>query len=277
MDTGTAQDAGREVSVHDLSIRFKAGVQATDEVTFRAAPGELVSIIGPSGCGKSTVLNAIASLLPPDTAEVSGDIRVGQHSVSPFDEGHTTEGLGYVFQRDALMPWRTVKDNIQTGLEIRKSPGDEMERIVSDLMQMVHLSGFEDYYPYQISGGMRQRTSLARTLAYDPSVILMDEPFGALDAQTRMTLQTELIRIWSAQSKTILFVTHDLSEAILLGQRVIGFSRQPGAIIREFDVPFAHPRDPYQLYGSPEFAEFQAEVWREISDEFRGGDPLSSP
>ncbi|MPZ89464.1 MAG: ATP-binding cassette domain-containing protein, partial [Nitriliruptorales bacterium] len=226
--------------------------------------------IGPSGCGKSTVLNAVASLIPPDQAEVTGSILVGGEDVVPRAGGKTASGLGYVFQRDSLMPWRTVKGNILAGLEIRKRPRDEREETARDLIMMAGLSGFEDYYPYQISGGMRQRTSLIRTLAYDPDIILMDEPFGALDAQTRMTLQTELIRIWSERKKTILFVTHDLGEAISLGQRVIGFSRQPGQIIRDFKVPFEHPRDPFKLFGSAEFAEYQAEVWREISDEFRG-------
>lgn len=277
VDSVTSRDVGREVAVRDLSIRFKTGVQATEGVSFHVEPGEFVSIIGPSGCGKSTVLNAVASLLPSEATEVTGEISVGDRHVSPYDDDKTVDGLGYVFQRDALMPWRTVRDNILTGLEIRRATREERNETVAELIEMVHLSGFEDYYPHQISGGMRQRTSLARTLAYNPSVILMDEPFGALDAQTRMTLQTELIRIWSEHAKTILFVTHDLSEAILLGQRVIGFSRQPGTIIRDFDVPFAHPRDPYELYGSTEFADYQTEVWRQISDEFREDDdsPLS--
>lgn len=263
--------AGREVVVQDLTIRFKGGVVATDGVSFRARPGELVTIIGPSGCGKSTVLNAIASLVPPEQAEVRGRILVGGEDVVPQAGGKTAERLGYVFQRDALMPWRTVKGNVMTGLEIRKRPRSEREQTTRELIEMVGLTGFEGYYPHQISGGMRQRTSLVRTLAYDPDIILMDEPFGALDAQTRMTLQAELIRIWSDRKKTILFVTHDLGEAISLGQRVISFSRQPGRIIHEFEVPFEHPRDPFKLFGSPEFAEYQAEVWRRISDEFRAG------
>ena len=156
------------------------------------------------------------------------------------------------------------------GLEIRKRARSEQQDRVHELLGLVHVHGFEDYYPHQISGGMRQRASLVRTLAYDPDIILMDEPFGALDAQTRMRLQDELIQIWSAAKKTILFVTHDLAEAITLGTRVVSFSRQPGRIIREFDVPFGQPRDPFELFGATEFVDYQAEVWREISDQFRG-------
>jgi NitT/TauT family transport system ATP-binding protein len=139
------------------------------------------------------------------------------------------------------------------------------------MIDLVGLGGFEQYYPHQISGGMRQRTSLIRTLAYDPEVILMDEPFGALDAQTRMILQGELMRIWAGSGKTILFVTHDLAEAITLGQRVVLFSKRPGRVTRIYDVPFPYPRDPFELRGSSEFADLHAYIWRALSGEFRAG------
>jgi len=263
---------GRAVVIEELSIQFggERGVLATDRVSFTAEPGELITIIGPSGCGKSTVLNAVASLVPEDSAEITGSIRVGDQRIDPYSSGKTAPGLGYVFQRDALMPWRTVSQNIGTGLEIRGLGRAEQRARIDELLGMVGLEAFGDYYPHQISGGMRQRTSLARTLAYDPDIILMDEPFGALDAQTRMSLQAQLIRIWHESQKTILFVTHDLAEAIALGTRVVSFSRQPGRIIQEFEVPFAQPRDPFALFGDHEFAEYQAEVWRQISGEFRG-------
>ena len=270
-DMATMSPSGREVAIENLTIAFggRDGVVATEGVSFVVKPGELVTIIGPSGCGKSTVLNAIASLVPKSQAEISGQILIGGEPVDPYSSGQTSRGLGYVFQRDSLLPWRTVAENVAMGLEIRDIGGSERRDRVAELLDMVGLTGFEDYYPHQISGGMRQRASLVRTLAYDPDIILMDEPFGALDAQTRMTLQAELIRIWFDAKKTILFVTHDLAEAITLGDRVISFSRQPGHIIADMAVPFQHPRDPFALFGASEFVEYQADVWREISDQFR--------
>lgn len=264
--------SGREITVEDLSIAFGGpdGVVATQGVSFVVEPGEFVTIIGPSGCGKSSVLNAISSLVRKSEADVSGEIRIGGETVDPYSSGPISPGLGYVFQHDALLPWRTVAENVAMGLEIRKVNSVERKALVGEMLDMVGLTGFEDYYPHQISGGMRQRNSLIRTLAYDPDIILMDEPFGALDAHTRMTLQSELIRIWNDAKKTILFVTHDISEAITLGDRVITFSRQPGHIIADMQVPFEHPRDPFTMFGSSDFVEYQAEVWREISDQFRG-------
>lgn len=189
------------------------------------------------------------------------DIRLGAERAGP---------LGYVFQRDTLFPWRTVLQNVESGLEIQGVQKAKRLEKAKHLIDMAGLSGFEHYYPHQISGGMRQRTSLIRTLAYDPEVILMDEPFGALDAQTRLILQGELIRIWAGRRKTILFVTHDLAEAITLGERVILFSKRPGTVTGIYEVPFPHPRDPFELHGSREFAEFHASIWRTVSREFRG-------
>lgn len=257
-----------KIIVEGLGIRFLKGVEAVRDVTFEVASGEFVAVVGPSGCGKSTMLNAMASLIPPEEAEVRGSILINGQSVR---QGESPPGsLGYVFQRDTLFPWRTLLQNVESGLEIRGMPRAERLRKAGRLIEMVGLAGFEQYYPHQISGGMRQRTSLIRTLAYDPQVILMDEPFGALDAQTRMILQGELIRIWAGSRKTIVFVTHDLAEAITLGERVILFSRRPGTVTRIYDVPFPHPRDPFELRGSSEFAELHAFIWRTLSEEFRG-------
>lgn len=256
------------ISVEGLSVRFLKGVQVLRDVSFEVGSGEFVALVGPSGCGKSTALNAIASLIPPEEAEVRGKILMDGVDIRQRDG--RAGPLGYVFQRDTLFPWRTVLQNVESGLEIQGMPKVERLEKAKSLIEIAGLSGFEHYYPHQISGGMRQRTSLIRTLVYDPQVILMDEPFGALDAQTRMILQGELIRIWAGRRKTIIFVTHDLAEAITLGERVILFSKRPGTVSRVYDVPFPHPRDPFELHGSHEFAELHASIWRTASREFRG-------
>lgn len=254
------------ITVENVSIGFHTGVEALRNVSFQVGSGELVTVIGPSGCGKSTMLSAIASLISPEEADVWGRILIDEKEVR---QGGYCGALGYVFQRDTLFPWRTVLQNVAAGLEIRGLPKTERLERTRRLIEMAGLSGFEQYYPHQISGGMRQRAALIRTLAYDPQVILMDEPFGALDAQTRILLQGELIRIWAASRKTILFVTHDLAEAITLGERVIVFSRRPGTVTRIYDVPIPHPRDPIELRGSPIFAELEATIWSTVGREFR--------
>lgn len=256
-----------KISIKGLSLKFHGGVETLRDVSFDVQGGEFVALVGPSGCGKSTALNVMASLISEDEADITGSIEVD--GVDIRKNSAWRENLGYVFQRDTLLPWRTVLHNVEAGLEIRGWNKKDRRQRAQELVNLVGLTGFENYFPHQISGGMRQRTSLIRTLAYDPQVILMDEPFGALDAQTRMTLQAELIRIWSAHRKTILFVTHDLAEAVTLAERVILFSRRPGTIKRICEVPFPHPRDPFELYGSREFAEFQTDLWRTESEEFR--------
>lgn len=255
------------ITVQGLGVRFHQGVEVLHDVNFDVRSGEFVALVGPSGCGKSTALNVIASLIAPEEAEISGLIRVD--GVDIRERADWNQSLGYVFQRDTLFPWRTVLQNVEAGLEIRGWKKSARREHAQKLIHLVGLEGFENYFPHQISGGMRQRASLIRTLAYDPQVILMDEPFGALDAQTRIALQAELIRIWSAHRKTILFVTHDLAEAVTLAERVILFSKRPGTIKRICEVPFPHPRDPFELHGSKEFAEFHTDLWRTESEEFR--------
>lgn len=259
------------ISIERLGVRFVRGVEALRDVSFEVRSGELVGVVGPSGCGKSTLLNAIASLIPPEEADLTGRIRIDGADISRT--AIRNGALGYVFQRDTLFPWRTVLQNVEAGLEIRGVPRAERADRARALVELVGLAGFEHYYPHQISGGMRQRAALIRTLAYDPQIILMDEPFGALDAQTRMVLQGEVIRMWAASRRTIIFVTHDLAEAITLGERVVLFSKRPGTVTCIYDVPFAHPRDPIELRGAREFAELHAYIWRTLSAEFRGGPP----
>jgi NitT/TauT family transport system ATP-binding protein len=252
------------IAVEHTSISFRRGVQVLDDASINVERGELVALLGPSGCGKSTLLNAIAGLLDPLECEVTGTI-----SLDGEPAGRRPARLGYVFQRDALLPWRTMLENVQLGLEIRGV--DKARRVARarELMRQVGLEGFEAFYPHQTSGGMRQRAQLIRTLAYEPAAILMDEPFGALDAQNRMLLQAELLRLWERTGTTILFVTHDLAEAITLAQRVVVFSKRPGRVKQVYDIPLPSPRDPFELRATAEFAALETRIWAGLRDEFR--------
>ena len=253
------------LNVDGVSIRFRKGLEVVRDVTLDIPSGDFVTILGPSGCGKSTLLNAIAGLLDPEECVVDGRIEIGGGP-----PGSRSIRLGYVFQRDTLLPWRTILENIELGLEIRGVPPAERVR-ARELISLVGLGGFERYYPHQVSGGMRQRAQLIRTLAYEPDVILMDEPFGALDAQNRMLLQAELLRMWERRKVTVVFVTHDLAEAIVLGQRVVVMSRRPGRVKTIREVKLGGARDPFELRASPEFTRLEAAVWAELRDEFRAG------
>jgi NitT/TauT family transport system ATP-binding protein len=209
---------------------------ALQEVSFSISPGEFLCLLGPSGCGKSTVLRMVAGFLPP----TSGEILI---------RGSRVKGPGVdravVFQGDAaLFNWLTTEENVGFGLHMRHFPEAERRRIVAENIRLVGLEGFEHYYPNQLSGGMRQRVQIARVLANDPAILLMDEPFGALDAQTRGIMQEELSRIWSSRKKTVLFITHDIDESLLLGDRVAIMTAGPAATIKKvLDVPLARPRE----------------------------------
>jgi NitT/TauT family transport system ATP-binding protein len=255
------------ITLDHVSVRFRSAVEAVHDVSLEVARGEFVAIVGPSGCGKSTLLNAIAGLLDPASVEVTGTIRID--GIGLHDRSRREANLGYVFQRDALLPWQTLLDNTQLGLAIRDVPKARRLARANELIAMAGLSGFEHYYPHQVSGGMRQRASLVRTLAYDPETILMDEPFGALDAQNRMVLQAELLRIWQLTPRTILFVTHDLAEAIVLAQRVVVMSRRPGQVKALHPIELPYPRDAFALRGSAEFARLETTIWGSLRDEFR--------
>ena len=249
------------IALERASVRF-GNLAVTDEVTLAVESGDFVTIVGPSGCGKSTLLNAIAGLLDAVDCRITGRVHVeGDHPGRPR--------LAYVFQRDTLLPWATILANVETGMAIQGVPKAERARRALDLMRTVGLEGFEGYYPHQVSGGMRQRTQLIRSLAYEPEAMLMDEPFGALDAQNRMLLQAELLRIWERRRMTTVFVTHDLAEAIVLGQRVVVMSRRPGRVKRVYDIPLPSPRDPFELRASPEFAKLETSIWADLRDEFR--------
>ena len=229
---------------------------ALDGIDLTIRRGEFFAILGPSGCGKSTLLHAMDGL-----ASAEGTIRVNGKAVSG-------PGLdrGVVFQDYALFPWRTVLENVSFGLEIKRLPSAERARIARANLDLVGLAGFEDRYPAQLSGGMKQRVAIARALAFDPDVLLMDEPFAALDAQTRELLQAELLRIWEKTGKTIVFVTHSIDEAIFLAQRVAVMTARPGRIKRilEVDLPSRTERD---LRSTPEFAALRHAAWELLTAE----------
>ena len=212
-------------------------VLAARDVTFSIAPGEVVSIIGPSGCGKSTLLNMGAGLAKPSAGviKVAGELVAGPN-----------EHVSFMLQKDLLMPWRTIAQNIEFGLELRGVKAAARHEVSAKLLQQCHLHGFGDHYPNQLSGGMRQRAALARTLAVDPLVLLMDEPFSALDAQTKMILQQDLASTVARQGKTVLFITHDLAEAVALSDRILVMSERPGTVIEQITVQIPGRDNPMQ-------------------------------
>ena len=235
---------------------YKRQVLALDEVSLEVANREFVALLGPSGCGKSTLLYLIGGFLPV----VKGAIRVdGSPVVGPGPD------RGIVFQHFALFPWKTVRGNVLYGLERQGMPKDEREARAQDFIELVGLHGFEDSYPSQLSGGMKQRTAIARTLAFDPKILLMDEPFGALDAQTRGLMQSELLRIWQHTPKTVIFVTHDVQEAVYLADRVAVMSARPGKIKTMVDTKF-DKNDP-DIFKNKYFVEKVDEIWHLVRDE----------
>src|SRR5476649_902052 len=231
-------------------------VLALDEVSLEVANREFVALLGPSGCGKSTLLYLIGGFLPVETGTILVD---GVPVAGPGPD------RGIVFQHFALFPWKTVRGNILYGLERQGMPKDEREKRAQSFINLVGLRGFEDSYPSQLSGGMKQRTAIARTLAFDPSILLMDEPFGALDAQTRSLMQTELLSIWQRTPKTVIFVTHDVQEAVYLADRVAVMSARPGRIKTVVDTKF-DKNDP-NIFKALAFVEKVDEIWNLVRDE----------
>ncbi len=228
----------------------RAATRALTSTTFRVFPGEFVAIVGPSGCGKTTLLRILGGLLAPTRGRVT--LR-GEPLTGPRSE------IGYVFQHANLMPWRTVERNVALPLELLRLDKAEIERRSREVLALVGLQGFEHAYPRQLSGGMAQRTALARTLVHQPELLLLDEPFGALDAITRERMNLELLRIRSAYQYTAVMVTHNISEAVFLADRVLVMSHRPGRIVSEVMVSLPRPR-PLDLMGAPEFARLTQEV-----------------
>ena len=228
-----------------------AEVLAARNVNFAIAPGEVVSIIGPSGCGKSTLLNMGAGLSKPSqgTVKVGGETVVGPN-----------RDVAFMLQKDLLMPWRTIAQNVEFGLELRGVKSAERREISERLLAQCHLKGFGNHYPNQLSGGMRQRAALARTLAVDPKVLLMDEPFSALDAQTKMILQQDLAQTVKAHGKTVVFITHDLAEGVALSDRILVMSERPGTIIEEIVVDIPDRDNPLQRRKHPSVGDHVARL-----------------
>jgi NitT/TauT family transport system ATP-binding protein len=235
----------------------RAPVRALAGFDIDVYEGEFLSIVGPSGCGKSTFLNVLLGLIKPDSGELT---MRGQYITGPGRE------RAMVFQEFGLLPWRTVQHNVELGLELKRVPVEARRKISAGLIEMVGLSGFESHYPHELSGGMKQRVGLARALATDPDVLLMDEPFAALDAQTRDLMQVELLRIWNAARKTVLFVTHQIDEAIYLSDRVVVMTRRPGHAKKLFAIDLPRPRN-YEMRVTPEFNDLKLEIWHALKDE----------
>jgi NitT/TauT family transport system ATP-binding protein len=234
---------------------------AVRDVTLRVAAGEFVSVVGPTGCGKSTLLNLAAGLLSPSV----GSVQVFGQPLAGINRR-----AGYMFQSESLMPWRTALGNVMAGLEFRGT-ADAKEQAEAWLRR-VGLGGFGGRYPHQLSGGMRKRVSLAQTLALDPDIILMDEPFSALDIQTRQLMENEVLALWAEKKKAVLFITHDLDEAIAMSDRVVVLSAGPASHpIGEFEIDIARPRDVAEIKTTPRFVELHAAIWAVLRDEVLKG------
>ena len=231
--------------------------QVLDDVSLEVAPNEFVAIVGPSGCGKTTLIKIVQGLTRP----TAGRVMVGGASVSD-----TPPDAGFVFQHDSLLPWRTVFDNVAFPLELKKAGRRRDRERIEHLISLVGLEGFGASYPHELSGGMRQRVNLARALAASPDVLIMDEPFAALDALTRAQMQTELLRIWSEEKKTVLFVTHQIDEAVLLADRVVTMTARPGRIAEIVTVSLPRPRSAETRHDR-DFKEMVDYLWDRLHEE----------
>ncbi len=246
------------ISLAGVTKTFDSGYTALRDVNLDVAPERFVALVGPSGCGKSTTLSLISGLDRP----TSGAITVRGKPV-----GGITDGVGFLFQRDALLPWKTVRDNVLLPLQLRGVGGEEARSRVAEWIGRVGLRGFEQSFPYQLSGGMRKRVALAQTLVYNPEILLMDEPFAALDVQTRNLMEAELLTLWQGSRKTVIFVTHDLEEAIALADEVVVMTAGPGRVKARYDVTLPRPRDIEQVRFDPRFTELYSQMWNDLRDE----------
>lgn len=253
------------IELRNVAVTFESRVTgqkvtATQAVDLTVEDGEFVALVGPSGCGKSTLLNAMCGLV-----EYSGEIMVDGGPVSDH-----RRSIGYMFQENTLLPWRTARANGAVGLEIRGLGHDEIDRRVLPLIEQVGLKGFENNYPHELSGGMKKRLGLVQVLAYDPAIMLMDEPFGALDFQTRLRIEKDVLALVEKTRKTVVFVTHDIDEAIELADRVVVMSGRPGRVKAQYEVGMDRPRQLVENRGHPKFVALRDRIWADLKTELAG-------
>jgi NitT/TauT family transport system ATP-binding protein len=246
---------------HGFTAENGVPVPVIGDVNFFVKPFEFVAVVGPSGCGKSTLLNIMSGLLRPQAGSVTLD---GQtlHSITPR--------IGYISQSDSLLPWRTTLTNVELGMELRSIPKPERREKAMALIRQADLTGFENAYPYQLSGGMRKRVDIIKVLAMDPEIIFMDEPFASLDVFTREMLQTYILSLWQTTQRTVLFITHDLTEAIMLSDRVIILTQRPARVKSEHIITLPRPRKPADLRFNPAFIQLHKSIWDDLKDEVHG-------
>jgi len=256
--SGTDGNGTHRIVVKGVGKKF-GDLQVFRDINLAIGEREIVTVVGPSGCGKTTLLRCVDGLIPYNAGEI---LIEGTRVEAP------REGVAMVFQHFGLFPWKTVFNNVAYGLKMAGTPRPVIAEKVPEYIHLVGLQGFEDAYPHQLSGGMQQRCGLARALATEPSVLLMDEPFAAIDAQTREILQLELLRIWESRPTTMLFVTHSIEEAVLMGDRVVVLKGRPSSVFEEIDVGLPHPRGRETL-SEPRFAEVREHVWTTLMDEAR--------
>jgi NitT/TauT family transport system ATP-binding protein len=256
------ESSGSKLIVQNLRKSFRTqrseeSIRVFEDISFEVGPSEFISLVGPSGCGKTTFLRILDGLIPHDDGEIILD---GKTVINPGPD------KGFVFQDSSLLPWRTVIDNVILGLELQGVGKDEARKKAERYIGLVGLAGFEHHYPRELSGGMQQRVNLARALIVDPQVLLMDEPFASLDAQTREIMQAELLKMWNQTKKTVIFVTHQIEEAIYLSDRVVVFSARPARIREIVKVDIPRPRS-LSIKRSKEFLELADQVWNIIQEE----------
>jgi NitT/TauT family transport system ATP-binding protein len=248
-------DSAKIVVDHASKLFLEGTVVAFRNIELTVRSNEVLCIVGPSGCGKTTLLRCIAGLLPPSSGQILIDSRVVDRP---------REGVAIVFQHFGLLPWKTVVGNVGFGLKIAGAPRAILDERVERYLRLVGLAGFEDQYPYQLSGGMQQRVGLARALATDPGILLMDEPFASVDAQTREVLQEELLQLHERERKTMVFITHSIDEALILGDRVAVMGSRPGRIKEVLTVDFARPRNPAAVRALARYTEMRNHIWEEL-------------
>jgi NitT/TauT family transport system ATP-binding protein len=263
----TGEDRTGRIVLEQVTQRFAVPREdreftAVQDVSFDVRGGEFVSIVGPSGCGKSTLLALMAGLAPVTAGRISLDGR-------PVDG--VNPRLGFVFQRDALFPWKTVAQNVGLPLLFRGVAETAAAPRVAEWIARIGLTGFERYHPHQLSGGMRKRVALAMTMVYEPEIVLMDEPFGALDVQTRNLMENDLLEIWAQLRRTVVFVTHDLEEAIALSDRIVVMTASPGRVKAVYPIGLPRPRSVTEIRFHPDFGRLYETIWKDLKDEVRIG------